>query len=400
MGLLMLGNGLQGSLISLRANMDGFSTEVIGLVMSAYSLGFVAGSLLTPRLLKNVGHIRVFAALASLASTAILFHGLLVEPTFWGGMRFISGFCYAGLYVVAESWLNDSSNNQNRGQLLSIYMVILIGGMALGQLLLNLASPGGFELFILTSVLISFALVPILLTPSPSPGFQEATPLGLKALFKSSPLGVSGCFITGMSNAALLSLSTIYAKMIGLSIGQISIFVGIALAGSVLFQWPVGRLSDRKDRRWMIVGVTLLASASATGMAMLPLTLDNMVMLFVLMAVFGGLSFPLYSLCLSHTNDYLDSSQRVAASSRLVLITGVGGAIGPTLAAPLMSHYGPVGLFYFLAAIHAALALFALAFMKRATPHQTQSLPVMSTSPLTSTQTLGNTDEMMTNDRS
>lgn len=338
MGLLMLGNGLQSSLISLRASLEGFSTQLTGILMTGYFVGFLVGSMLTPRIVAQVGHIRVFAALASLASSMVLIHPVLIEAWSWFVMRLVTGFCIAGLFIVAESWLNDSASNATRGQLLSLYMVITTGAMACGQLLLNLADPAGFELFILISVLVSLALLPILLSATPAPSFAAPEHMSLLRLYRSSPLGILGCFGTGMSTGAMLGMGVIYAQQIGLELSRISLFMGLIFIGGVSLQWPIGKLSDTFDRRKVLFVVTFLAALTALlAVAVARLSVPG---LLAVVFVFGGLALPMYSLCVAHTNDALEPQQMVAASSNLVLTYGVGAALGPSLAAAVMGLLG------------------------------------------------------------
>lgn len=232
----MLGDGLQSTLLGVRASLEGFPTAVTGLIMSTFYLGFLGGAVYAPRFVERVGHIRVFGALASLASAAVLIHGIIVTPVAWSLLRLLSGFCLAGLYIVAESWLNDRATNRTRGQLLSIYMVVTYAGVAGGQLLLNAADPQGLQLFILTSVLISVALVPLLLSAGPAPKFSRQSPLSLRALYTISPLGVVGAFATGMASGALFGFGPVYAESSGLSVSQISFFMTAALLGCTVFQ--------------------------------------------------------------------------------------------------------------------------------------------------------------------
>jgi MFS family permease len=362
-GLLMLGDGLQGTLLGLRASLEGFPTTVTGLVLSAYFVGFLGGSLLAPRLVQRVGHVRAFAALASVASTAILIHAIFVEPAAWGVLRLATGFCFAGLYVVTESWLNDRATNENRGQLLSVYMLVMYGGVGAGQFLLNAADPKGFVLFILVSVLISIALVPLLLSAGPAPDFENPDTLGLGRLYRISPLGVVGAFGTGWANSAFFAMAPVAAETLGYSVAEVSIFMSAAVAGCILLQWPIGHASDRFDRRTVLMIVTALAAVAAA--LAVPLTDGPRVVFFIAVAVFGGLSFPMYSLCIAHANDYLESAQMVPASGALVLVGGVGAILGPFSASATMSHLGPQGLFWCLAAVHAAIGVFALYRMAR-----------------------------------
>ena len=381
----MLGIGLQGTLLGLRASLEGFPTTVTGLIMSAYFAGFLGGSLVAPKLVARVGHIRVFAALASLASIAALVHALFVEPLTWGMMRLGSGFCVAGLTVVAESWLNRSSNNETRGQLISVYMIVTLVGFAGGQLLLNVADPRAFELFVLVSILVSFALVPILLSVAPAPSLIAPVHVGLKKLYAISPLGVVGCLCTGMADGAFFGMGAVYAEALGLSVAQISYFMGLALLGGILLQWPIGFLSDAFDRRTVLAVVTFLTAG--TAIAAVPLAMTSVTGLFVIVTLFGGLYLPMYSLCLAHTNDYLDAQQMVAASGGMVLVFGIGASLGPSLAAGAIALFGSNGFFGFLAAVHIAIGGFALYRMLKRTAkplaEQDPTVPIpFSASPL------------------
>ena len=358
MGMLMLGNGLQGSLLGLRAVSEGFGTTVTGLVMTGYYLGFLAGSTLTPRIVMNVGHVRVFSALASLASVAILIHVAAVEPLTWVAMRFMTGFAYAGVYIVAESWLNDRATNESRGQLLSVYMVVMFSGLALGQLLLNAADPSGFFLFLLTSVMISLAMVPIALTAGPAPAFEVTEKISIRQLYRLSPLGVAGAVATGMAHGTLFSLGAVYGDRIGLSVAEISLLMGIAVAGGIVAQWPIGHLSDRFDRRRVITVVALLAAIFALLAATLGGT--SLALLLTFMFLLGCMTLPMYSLCIAHTNDYLAPAPMIQGGATLTMVGGIGACLGPPVAATLMGAVGPIVFFFFLAGVHAAIGLFAV----------------------------------------
>lgn len=369
---LMLGIGLQGTLLGVRAAIEGFSTTITGVVMSAYFVGFLLGSVLTPKLVERVGHIRVFAALASLASIAVLAHILIIEPITWAAIRLITGICAAGLAVVAESWLNARADNETRGQLLSVYMIVTLAGIALGQFLLNLADPAGFELFVIVSILVSLALIPMLLSVTPAPRVSTPARVGLKQLYAISPLGAIGCLGTGMADGAFFGMGAVYAESIGLSVAEISSFMGIAVIGGMLLQWPIGSLSDRYDRRTVLTFVVFLTALIAL-IAGLTASLSK-IGLLISIALFGGLYLPTYSLCVAHTNDYLDSQQMVAASGSLVLVFGIGASIGPLITALAMSWFGDGGFFWFLTLIHLALGAFALYRIKIhvATPMEAQ----------------------------
>ncbi|MCP4236420.1 MAG: MFS transporter [Aestuariibacter sp.] len=357
-GILMLGDGLQGSLLPIRAHLEGFSATLTGLVMSSFYLGFLLGSIMTPRLTVKVGHIRVFAAFAALSSAAILIHALLVSVPVWIAMRLLSGFCFAGLYIVAESWLNDRATNETRGKLLSMYMVVTYVGVGAGQLLLNLADPRAFQLFILTSILISIAVVPLLLSAGSPPTFHDSVRISLPQLFRLTPLGLVSMFTVGLVTATFFALGPVYAQRIGLNIRDTSYFLTAAVLGTVLMQGPIGALSDRYDRRKILALVAILASL--TAMLCIPAERHSTLALIVAIALFGGLAFPLYSICIAYTNDHLEPNQMIAASGSLVLVGGLGAITGPVLFAMIMDAYGHQALFWAIASIHGLTGLFAI----------------------------------------
>jgi MFS family permease len=365
-GILMLGDGLQGTLLSVRADLEGFSATLTGLVMSTFYLGFLLGSIMTPRITIKVGHIRVFAAYAALSSAAILVHALFVAVPVWIAMRLISGFCFAGLYIVAESWLNDRASNESRGKLLSLYMVVTYIGVGVGQLLLNLANPLDFELFILVSILISVAVVPLLLSAGSPPTFHDSVRISLLQLFRLTPLGIVSMFAVGMVTATFFALGPIYAQRIGLNIRDTSYFMTAAVVGTVLLQGPIGALSDRFDRRVVLTLTTLLTAAAA--LACIPAEQISTQALFLAIALFGGLAFPLYSVCIAYTNDHLDPNQMIAASGALVLVGGLGAIVGPLLFAVIMDRFGDHTLFWSIALVHGLTGLFALYRMTRSSP--------------------------------
>jgi MFS family permease len=361
--LLMVGAGLQGSLLGVRAAEDGFSALMTGVIMSSYFAGFLLGFVIVPRLVKSVGHIRVFGVLASIASAVALIHSVFVDPLAWTGLRAMSGFCYIGLFIVAESWLNDRSTNETRGQLLSVYMIVMTGSMAVGPLLLNLGNPSGFDLFIAASVMVSLAMVPVSLTTYSAPKFEEQERLSLRELAKISPLGIAGCLTNGATSGALIWLASVYAGSIGMPLENIALFASASIVGGAILQWPIGRLSDRFDRRQVLTGVAIVGAICAAGAA--TIGADNPTMQMIAVTIVGGLSIPIYSLSVAHTNDHLKPSQMVAASSGLLLANGIGGMAGPAAAGAAMQVLGPSGYFWFPAAVMATLSTFALFRMTR-----------------------------------
>ncbi len=358
LALIMLGNGLQGSLLGVRASIEGFGVATTGLVMSGYYIGLLAGSSVVPKLVGHVGHVRSFGVLASLASSSILVHAVFIDPSVWWVMRFVTGFSYAGLYIVAESWLNDASENDTRGQLLSFYMLVSFGGLAGGQFLLNIADPSSYKLFILISVFVSLALVPILASAARAPAFETAESVSIAQLYRISPLGVGGLLITGVSVGAIFSMGSVYASSLGLPVREISFALGSMIMGGMIMQFPLGRLSDVFGRRQVIVATCVAGAAVAFFAAFAPP--QEGWRLYVLIGLVGGLALPLYSLCVAHTNDYLDPRQMVAASGAVVLVNGIGAAIGAPLTAFAMEAMGPSGFYVAIGASLGLVALFAL----------------------------------------
>ena len=357
---LMVSNGLLTTLLTLRGSGLGFSDSAIGLMQSGYPVGALLGCLIAPRLIMRVGHIRVFAALASIASGAALVHLVTFDPLSWGAMRLITGFCFSGLYIVSESWLNGTASNESRGSILSIYFIVQTGGLTAGQLLLNISSPEGILLFILVSILISFSLVPMLVSESATPPYELPERISLPELFRLSPMGLTGSFLNGISQTALYVAFALYGKTIGLSTGSIGVMLGFMTVGGMLFQFPLGKLSDIVDRRLVIVGAPALSIPVCLALSSLDNPVDRLNLLYLLVLLLGGLTLPIYSVCMAHMNDHLKPSQIVAASGTLVLILATGATIGPTLGGMAIEHYGPEGIFYLLSLTAALTVLTGL----------------------------------------
>lgn len=356
--LMMLGNGLLASTLGIRAEGEGFSGSAIGIIMAGYYVGFLAGSRVAV-VVRRVGHVRVFAALASMASTAALVHAVFVNEFVWGGMRILFGFCQAGLYVVAESWLNSAATNENRGKMMSWYMVVLMGGAALGQLFLNVADPSSFELFVIASALVSLAVVPVSLSIGTAPSLIDLPkPLSTAEMWKRVPLGIAVSFGTGVASGAVFGMAAVYATRAGMSPGRVGIFVAAMSIGAIVFQFPIGIMSDRMLRRRAMFLVTMIAAGIAVlGTRVDPASWQILALIFV----FGGFSFPMYSLVLSHINDYMPVGQAIAASMQVVFWNGVGAIAGPLLTVGAMGLLGNVGYFWILALIHSIMGFFIVA---------------------------------------
>ena len=356
-GMIMLANGLQGSLIGVRASLEGYTAFAAGFIMTGYYAGFLSGALVIPQRIKNVGHVRTFAALASIASISILLHSLHVSFFGWFLMRFITGMCFVGMYTVAESWINDLSENNNRGQALSVYMMVSMAGSAFGQLFLNIASPETATLFMLVSILISVSLVPILVVVSKQPDFSISEFLTIKELYNTSPLGVIAAVLTGLAHGTLWGMGSIYALKNGLTIEQVSIFMFTFIIGGAVNQYLIGYLSDRYDRRSVLVAVAFLASFFSVLAVVFGTSFTS---LLIITFIFGGLTVPLYALAIAHTNDFLSKKEMVAASAGLQLATGAGLTVGPLLGGLAIDLIGAAGFWIYLFVIHGSLGIFGL----------------------------------------
>ncbi|MGB8624245.1 MAG: MFS transporter [Paracoccaceae bacterium] len=356
MMLLMVGNGLQGTLLGVRGGIEGFSTFQMSVVMSAYFLGFLGGSRLAPEMIRRVGHVRVFAALGSFISAGLILFPSITDPWAWTLLRVIIGFCFSGVYVTAESWLNNSVSNANRGQALSLYMIVQMVGIVAAQSLLVLGDPSGFILFIVPSVLVSISFAPILLSISPTPAFDTTKPMSLRALYRTSPLGCVGILLLGGVYSAQFGMASVYGSQAGLSVPQISLFVATIYVGAMLLQFPIGWISDRMDRR-----VLILAVALAGGLAALVGTVfdNSFAVLLGVAFLVGGTTNPLYSLLIAYTNDFLEREDMAGASGGLLFINGVGAIAGPLVTGWMMGVVGPPGFWLYLCVLLVALSGYA-----------------------------------------
>ncbi len=353
--LLMIGSGLQGTLVGVRAELENFDTAWSGITMASYYAGFIVGARLAFTMLARVGHIRVFAALASTASTASLVHGVLIFPGVWVAARFLTGICMAGLYVVAESWLNDVATTETRGRIIAAYSFITMGGVSIGQFMLGLADPSAVTLFIVTSALVSMSLVPIALSTTSAPPVEEPEPMPLRQLIATIPSGVISMFCVGASVGLMMGLGPLYAARQGLTNSQISIFLSAAVVGSLFFQYPVGILSDRLPRRGMMA--TMFVAASALAFILRTVN-PSSTMATALMLLLGGMAYPLYSLTIAFTNDWVTRSQMIGTSTMLIRINGAGALIGPLIGTAAFvtvgidAYFPLIGLTYAVGAIY------------------------------------------------
>ncbi len=362
-GLLLLANGMFGTLLGVRSQIEGFSTQIVGLVMAAYFLGLLQGALRAGNIVSAVGHIRAFAAFASIMSVTALMHVIVVDQIVWCVLRFVSGFCMAGMILVTESWLNARCTKRTRGQVMALYMITNYFAAGCGQFLLTVADPARFQLFSIASIIFSLALVPVLLTQATAPKPPQRDPLNLRELWRTSPLGLMGSFCAGMVNASFYSLAPVFALGLGLGVRGTSIFMASVIFGGLLLQYPVGRLSDRIDRRVVLSMVTLATAAACVAIV---LVFEwNPAWIYAPAVIYGGLSFTVYSLCAAHANDFAPVEKLVQTASGLLTAYGFGAFLGPIVAAAFMGWIGPEGLFVMSAFVSAFLGSFAIYRMRR-----------------------------------
>lgn len=362
--LIMLGNGMHFTLIGLRGGIEGFSASELAVVTSSYFVGFLSGARFSPVLIRRVGHVRVFAALGSFMSAGLIAFPLVTEPWAWTILRLLVGFCMSGIYVTAESWLNDAATNETRGKVLSAYMIAQTLGIIGAQGLLTLGDAATSVLFICASILVSISFAPILLSVAHVPTIEVARPMSLRKLYLSSPLGTVGIFLLGSAYATQAGMGAVFGSQIGLTASQIALFVAMLFAGALALQYPIGLLSDRMDRRKLIFGA---ATTGATFCLLGWVTGGHLWLLMVAAFFAGGVTTPLYALFLAYTNDYLSTEEMPAASGGLVFTFGLGAITGPLITGWAMQSLGPYAFWPVLSTTFLSIALYALYRMTQRT---------------------------------
>ncbi len=382
-GILIIAHGLQGNLLGLRAVLENFSIIATGSLMSGYFIGYFVGANVVPNLVSKVGHIRVFAAFASTASLSILLHSVIVDPYVWIFGRFITGFSIISIFVVVESWLNDRATNRTRGKVLSIYMIITFVGIGSGTLLLNFNNPTNYEPFILVSLLLSIALVPILLTKRKPPIFKKTSRINIKELYKISPLGTFSMFCVGFIHPAIFTMGAVYGALMNFSILEISLYLFLITFSGALFQWPIGYLSDRFDRRIILTITAFLGSiltilcffSISTSPDFINLSTDwrnvlqhisnHRFLFYIFISLYAGMSLPLFSLNLAYVNDFLPKEKFVSAGAGMQIIFGISAMIAPFVCSFFMKYFGPNGIFIFLFIFQTLIGVFGIYRMTR-----------------------------------
>lgn len=358
LSVMLLGSGLLATLLALRMELEQFTTTTIGLVMACYSIGYVMATIWFGPLLIRIGHIRGFAVLAAMASGSTLLYPLLIHPLLWAITRAVFGFAIAGLYMIAESWLNQRTPKEYRGRILAFYGIATYAAMGSSQALLNLWPVGGFELFSLAAFLLGISLIPIALTRSPTPELIDPQVVTVRQLYGMSPLAALGAMVSGILVGAFLALGPVFGSKVGLSVGEVSLLMGSAMLGGLLFQWPIGRYSDSHSRRLTIAIVT--AGLTLTSMVLILFAPGYTRLLFLIAIVWGGLAFTVYPLSLALINDYIDPEEVIGAGAGLLLLHGLGLIAGPMFLGRLMEQFGPWSLFGALATVAALLSAFSL----------------------------------------
>ena len=354
--LLMIGNGMQGTLLGVRGEIEGFSTGAMSVVMSSYFAGFLLGSQMVPGLIQRVGHVRVFAALGSLASAGLIVYPVLLEPWAWVALRFLLGFCFCGVYIVAESWLNNTTTNETRGRALSLYLIAQSAGIVLAQVIFAQGDAGDYILFIVISVLVSLAFAPMLLSATPVPPFGAAEPMSFRAVYRTSPLAFVGIFLLGGVFAGMFGMAGVFGALAGLTPGQIALLASAMYTGGLIAQYPIGWASDRMDRRRIVIATAIIGAGAGVLGATGTFGLTGIMVSGFLI---GAVASPLYGLLLAYANDVLEPSDMASASARLLFVNGVGAIGGPLVMGWLMGTIGPSGFFVLIAILMAMLAGYA-----------------------------------------
>lgn len=380
--LLLLGNGLLNTLLALRGSLEGYSDSLIGLISSGYFLGYFVGFFLAIPLLRRIGHIRAFALCSAIAACVVLLHVLMVNPWTWMLLRVVTGTVMVILYGIIESWLNSQTPANSRGRVFAVYMVVNLVSLAIAQQFLRLDSPTSFTLFALAAMLVSISLAPITLTRQAQPQVTTVQRLPMKRLYKLAPVALAGALLSGVAMGAFWGLGPVYAQRIGFDSNAIAMFMSCAIIGGALCQLPLGRFSDIHDRRMVLMWIAVAAVIISLAMWLLP---DTYWLVLGLIALWGGAAFAIYPVSIAHLVDHLEPGEALSGGSTILLLHGVGAAIGPAIAGQLMQLLSAHALPLFYAIALGTLALFCLKQM--ASPVQEEPgepapfVPMLRTTP-------------------
>ena len=382
--ILTMGSGLMNSLLSINMRLQGYSDQIIGLVMSANYLGILLGIFFCQKIVQQVGHIRAFAAFAAVMTAVSLVHGLYLSAWLWAVLRICNGLCVTGLFMVIESWLNEKVEPAFRGRLLSIYMVLVYFGIGSGQLLLNVNDVQGQTIFMIAAILFALCLVPISITRAANPQPLEVTRYNLLKLFQLAPLSMVGSFISGLISGSFYSMGPMFGLDIGLPVSQVSLLMSLTVWAGLLFQIPVGLFSDRLDRLTVLSALGFLVMLVSFGIATLG---DIGISVLMPLAVCFGMVFTIYPVAMARAQDNIDKEEIVPVSAALILFFGIGAFLGPIAASFLMSKIGPFGLYYFTAGCGGILGIVVLGLRNKLPSNfeeQVPYIPIPRTSPVIS----------------
>ncbi|ALV26229.1 MFS transporter [Pannonibacter sp. Q-1] len=388
-GLLLMAGGLHGLLLPVRGLAEGFSDTSLGMLGAGWAAGYIAGCLLVPMIVKRVGHIRTFGVMASIAAISMLLNLLFMMPEVWIPLRALTGFCFAGGAMIVESWLNERANNKTRGRVFGIYTMINLGSTTIGQMLLTLGDPTGFVFFVVGSIIYSLSLLPTALSTAATPTPLTQARLDPRQLWKNSPVAVVAVVLTGISNGAFGTLGAVYGRRIGLEVGDVAIMMSLSLLIGALIQVPVGMVSDRIDRRLVLIGMGLVAMVVEIVLSLLSAPGSTTVIIFV--SLFGGMIYSMYPVIVAHANDHAAPGEFLKTSGGLLMLYGVGTMIGPIAAAALMSATSPSALFHVTAGAHLLMVLFTLWRMTQraslSVAEKSDFVPVLTTGRLSTPET-------------
>lgn len=355
---LLAGGGMQSVLLPVRGQLEGFSTSQIGLIGTGWAAGFTIGCIIVPHLVRRVGHVRTFSALAAILASVVLLNGLVIEAYSWIILRAIAGFCFSGSYMIIESWLNERVSDENRGAMFSVYMIVSQGAFMSGQYMLVIANPSKETLFMLGAILYSLALIPTALSKAQSPAPLTQVKVDLKGMYKNSPAAFIGSLIAGILAGSFQSFAPVFGVQQGMNSANIANMMVLVMLGALIFQYPLGKLSDMIDRRFVMVGLSLLGTLVGFMISGYSVNgADPQFEFFALMVLLGGFVYPLYGLVNAHANDHANPDDFVKISSSLLILYGIGNMIGPLVTGPAMEILGTGALFQIIGASHLLLAV-------------------------------------------
>lgn len=360
MVFLMMGNGLHGILIPIRGQVEGFSSFQLGGIGTGYAVGFTLGCLLIPRLVRRVGHVRTFSTMTAILAASILLSGMFVDYAFWSGLRAAGGFCTAGCYMVAESWLNERVSNEQRGSMFSLYAITTMGAMMGGQYLIVIADPQKETLFMVGAILFVLAVVPTAVSKAQSPAPLNSVELDLPRLYRNSPASFTGAILCGIISSAWSNFGPVFGQLSGMTSGSIATLLAAAMAGSILFQYPLGKLSDLIDRRYAMAIAGLIGIVTGSLMTWMAEQGSYTWLFYLSVIAYGGVIYSIYSLVVAHANDFAQPGEFVKISGGLLILYGFGTMVGPLLTALMMDWIGPSGVFSTTTMAHFAFAAYAI----------------------------------------